>query len=86
MDFVNGHFAAVPPLDLFPSSNSALIAAGDPAYLTPIDFNNTSREQPPDAGAYRFDAAGNPGWAISEGLKPISGSANGTPKPPVIIE
>jgi Right handed beta helix region len=67
-DFVNAHYG-VSPIDIFPKAGSALIGAAAPAYATPVDFNGTSRSGSTDAGAYRFNAAGNPGWHIVAGFK-----------------
>lgn len=67
-DFVSAHYD-VPPIDVFPRAGSALIGAAAPAYVVPVDFNGTSRSGSSDAGAYRFNAAGNPGWKIVAGFK-----------------
>jgi hypothetical protein len=37
--------------------------------VTPLDFNGTSRTGSTDAGAYRYNASGNPGWKIVAGFK-----------------
>ncbi len=71
-DFVAAHFNGGPPIDVFPKSGSALIGAADPEHLTQIDFNGTARGNKADAGAYLFDAIGNPGWTITEGFKTTS--------------
>jgi len=68
-DFVAAHFNGGPPIDVFPKSGSALIGAADSNYLTQIDFNGTARRNKADAGAYLFDAKGNPGWTVTEGFK-----------------
>jgi hypothetical protein len=67
-DFVAATFG-VPPLDVFPKAGSALIGAASAAHVTPLDFNGTSRTGSSDAGAYRYNAAGNPGWKIVAGFK-----------------
>jgi hypothetical protein len=67
-DFVAAHFG-VPPIDVFPSSGSALIGAANPTYVTAVDFNGTARSGTTDVGAYRFSASGNPGWRITAGFK-----------------
>jgi hypothetical protein len=67
-DFVNASFG-VPPIDVFPRAGSALIAAANASHVTPLDFNGTSRTGSTDAGAYRYNASGNPGWKIVAGFK-----------------
>jgi hypothetical protein len=69
-DFVAATFG-VPPIDVFPKAGSALIGAASTAHTTPLDFNGTSRAGSSDAGAYRFNAAGNPGWKIVAGFKNV---------------
>ena len=34
-------------------------------------FSATTRSAPHDAGAYEYDMAGNPGWTIQAGFKPV---------------
>jgi hypothetical protein len=82
VDFVAAHYG-VPPIDVFPKSGSALIGAASSAHVTALDFNGTSRAGANDAGAYRFGAAGNPGWQISAGFK-TSGSIV-RPEPPTNV-
>lgn len=67
-DFVAATFG-VPPINVFPKAGSALIGAASTAHTAPLDFNGTSRAGSSDAGAYRFNAAGNPGWKIVAGFK-----------------
>lgn len=67
-DFVAATFG-VPPINVFPKAGSALIGAASAAHTAPLDFNGTSRAGSSDAGAYRFNAAGNPGWKIVAGFK-----------------
>jgi hypothetical protein len=67
-DFVNATFG-VPPIDVFPKAGSALIGAANASHVTPLDFNGTSRSGSTDAGAYRYNASGNPGWKIVAGFK-----------------
>ena len=83
-DLVNGHYNGAPPIDVFPAPGSALIGAGDPAYVPASDFNGTLRNGNVDAGAYAFDAAGNPGWSLSPGFKGLVGSRK-TPMPPTDV-
>jgi len=80
-DFVNGHYNGTPPIDPFPSPGSALIAAGDAAHATAVDFNGTPRSGTPDAGAYAYDPNGNPGWQIAAGFKDAASQPT-TPRPP----
>jgi len=80
-DFVNGHYNGTPPIGPFPAPGSALIGAGDPAYASAVDFNGTPRSGTPDAGAYAYDASGNPGWQITTGFKDGVGQPI-APRPP----
>jgi len=82
-DFVDAHFSGAPPIDLFPRSSSALAGNGDSRYVAEFDFNGTRREDSPDAGAYRFDPDGNPGWVLAAGFK--SGN-NKRPMPPKNVQ
>ncbi|MFT4550207.1 MAG: hypothetical protein ACI8XO_001291 [Verrucomicrobiales bacterium] len=56
----------------FPNVTSECVGAANLAHLTKFDFNGTARDQARDAGAYKFNAAGNPGGEISEGFKKLS--------------
>jgi hypothetical protein len=80
-DFVAGHFDGGPPIDLFPAPGGALPGAGVPEWAISHDFNEEPRGLPVDAGAYGFQVGGNPGWAITRGFKPMSGSV---PRAPVL--
>ncbi|MGQ0430463.1 MAG: right-handed parallel beta-helix repeat-containing protein [Gammaproteobacteria bacterium] len=80
-DFVAAHFNGAPPIDAFPRPGSALIGAATPAYVSALDFNGTARAGSADVGAYRFNAAGNPGWRITAGFKTAAGAA-AVPNPP----
>lgn len=71
LDFVAANFAGTLPIDVFPAPGSLLVGAGDPVYATADDFNGTPRNGAADAGAYRFDANGNPGWTIAPGFKTV---------------
>lgn len=57
--------------NVYPSTDSALIDAGDPSYSAAWDFNQTIRSGTPDAGAYTWTNSLNPGWPVSEGFKQI---------------
>ncbi|HSD88844.1 MAG TPA: right-handed parallel beta-helix repeat-containing protein [Kofleriaceae bacterium] len=63
---------------VYPPTGSAMIDAGDPAHTAGDDFNGLIRAAPPDVGAYEHTTAGNPGWRIVEGFKPlpVTGCAN----------
>ncbi len=76
---LSADFADVANWDFFPIPGSALIAGGSLGYVVEEDFNGTSREGIADAGAYRYNPHGNPGWAILPGFKVIpvpDGDAN----------
>jgi hypothetical protein len=75
-DFVDGHFNGAPPIDLFPKPGSALIGAAAGAHATALDFNGLSRTGSSDAGAYRFNVNGNPGWRIVAGFKSTVGGVS----------
>jgi hypothetical protein len=81
-DFVAATFG-VPPIDVFPKAGSALIGAASSTHTTPLDFNGTSRSGSSDAGAYRFNSTGNPGWKIVAGFK--NSAALVRPKPPTNV-
>jgi hypothetical protein len=57
--------------DYFPLPGSALIGAGNVAYVAEDDFNGTLREGALDVGAYLYDPNGNPGWPVQAGFKII---------------
>ncbi len=61
-DFVKGK------LSFFPAPGSYLIGKGRKRDR-PADFNGTKRTGSRDAGAYRSDPKGNPGWLIGPGFK-----------------
>ncbi|MEJ7728598.1 MAG: right-handed parallel beta-helix repeat-containing protein [Polyangiaceae bacterium] len=75
-DFVSASYAGAPPMDVFPANGSALVGAGDPRYAATDDFNGTPRDGTADVGAYRFDAAGNPGWTLDGGFKDADASSS----------
>lgn len=68
-------------LDVYPTADSALLGAGDPAYAANADFNGTERLSGVDAGAYAWTGAGNPGWRVTSGFKDSA-----TPGPTVSFE
>jgi MYXO-CTERM domain-containing protein len=69
--FVNASFNGGLPNDVFPAMGSPLAGAGDVAHVAGDDFNGTPREGVADVGAYKYDAAGNPGWPLAEEPKDI---------------
>jgi len=73
LDFVDGHFNGQPPLDLFPSLDSALIGSGSAPHTSLVDFNGTARDGAADVGAYKYSPGGNPGWALAPGFKGVGG-------------
>ncbi len=62
-------FIDVDNRDVYPSSDSPLIGAGDATYVETEDFNGTSRMGAADAGAYGWSGPTNPGWAVGPGFK-----------------
>jgi hypothetical protein len=80
-DFVNGHYNGAPPIDVFPAEGSALIAVGSKQHVATNDFNGNSRRGIADAGAYRFQSGGNPGWALAPAFKELTGDTT-VPNPP----
>jgi hypothetical protein len=85
IDMVSGNYSGAPPIDPFPAPGSALIGAGNPAYVTAIDFNGNPRSGSPDAGAYTFDQNGNSGWAITSGFKATNRDTT-APGPPTNLQ
>jgi hypothetical protein len=79
-DLLSAHYNGRPPIDVFPALDSALIDAGNPNFLVTDDFNGTPRSGTADAGAYKMDKNGNPGWIIGEAFKSLAVST--TPNPP----
>lgn len=55
--------------NVYPTSDSPLIGAGDPTYATSSDFNGTTRLSSVDAGAYAWTTTTNPGWQVAPGFK-----------------
>ena len=55
--------------NVYPTSDSSLIGAGDPTYAVSNDFNGTPRLASVDTGAYDWTGAQNPGWRIAPGFK-----------------
>jgi hypothetical protein len=80
-DFVNGHYGGAPPIDVFTIEGSALIAVGSTLHVATNDFNGNSRQGIADAGAYRFQSGGNPGWALAPAFKALTGDTT-VPNPP----
>jgi uncharacterized protein (TIGR03382 family) len=65
-DLVAATFSGDVPNDVFPKAGGKLVGVADPAHLVEDDFNGAPRAGSLDVGAYRFDAAGNPGWPLAE--------------------
>lgn len=82
-DMIDGHYRGEPPVDPFPAAGGALVGAGDANYGVADDFNGNLRSGGVDAGAYHFDAGGNPGWRIAENFK--SAPAIVAPRPPTDV-
>ena len=55
--------------NLYPSADSALLGAGDPAHASIYDFNGIPRRGNADAGAYHWTGEKNPGWMVAPGFK-----------------
>jgi parallel beta-helix repeat protein len=83
-DMINANYSGSPPIDVFPSSGSALAASGDPAHVAAEDFNGNPRNGSVDAGAYVYQPGGNPGWMITTSFKEASGSST-RPRPPADV-
>lgn len=56
--------------NFFPSTDSHLIGKASTMILK-LDFDGTERSKSRDAGAYRVDPKGNPGWQIAPGFKQV---------------
>jgi hypothetical protein len=84
-EFFAGGTAATSFIDpetanLWPQATSVLLGKGALAYSPAIDFNNTSRMDPIDVGAYETNGLPtNPGWQIQQGFKATAGSDNMAP-------
>jgi hypothetical protein len=78
-DFASAGFSGAPPIDVFPKTGSALLGAAAAQYVTELDFNGTPRSGAADAGAYKFEVGGNPGWRIAESFK---GGVHAMAQPP----
>jgi hypothetical protein len=84
-EFFAGGTAATSFIDpetanLWPQATSVLLGKGALAYSPAIDFNNTSRMDPSDVGAYETNGLPtNPGWQIQQGFKGTAGSDNMAP-------
>lgn len=85
VDFVNANFNGTLPMDVFPKSGGKLIGAGSATYAAQTDFNGTARNGIADAGAYRFAAGGNPGWALAAGFKGQGTAEVLRPNPPTNV-
>ena len=74
-------FADVEGWDFYPTTGSHLRDSGDPsgeAWVPDTDFNGTARDgAAPDAGAYEWTGAANPGWAIQEDFKDLEATSSG---------
>lgn len=76
-DFTAASYSGAPPQDLVPPSGR-LVGSADAATLASDDFNALPRHNQNDVGAYRANAAGNPGWPLQAGFKTLPGIfANG---------
>ena len=80
-DMVAGNYAGTPPIDPYPAPGSALVGAGNSAYVTSTDFNGNPRAGSSDVGAYTFNENGNPGWTITTGFKTKTNGIS-VPMPP----
>ncbi len=61
--------------DLYPTSDSPLLGAGDASHAAASDFNGTARSGGVDAGAYAWTGAQNPGWPVAPGFKDAANPA-----------
>ncbi len=75
LDFVSLDWMG-PERNAYPQPGSPLVGAADVVYQPDVDFNGTPRMGSLDAGAYRLDANGNPGWAVLEGFKRLPADFN----------
>ena len=73
-------FIAAPSRNVYPAPQSKLIHAGAPAVYAPRDdFNGLPRRGKPDAGAYAWTQATNPGWRVQPGFKSLATKGIGSP-------
>jgi hypothetical protein len=66
---VTADLASAAQRDVYPKAGSKLIDAGDPTHVVKDDFNGTLRTGKPEAGAYTYTTASNPGWKVAPGFK-----------------
>jgi len=69
-DLVAASYSGILPQDVFPTSGSGLVGAGDPGWRAVADFNLDLRGPADDIGAYLAAAGGNTGWPLTAGFKP----------------
>jgi hypothetical protein len=58
--------------NFYPTANAPLLGAATSGLQPADDFNGVARLAPGDVGAYEWDGATNPGWAVVAGLKNIA--------------
>lgn len=63
-------------LNFYPAAGSPLLGAAAAGYQSTDDFNRMARGSDLTAGAYAYNPAGNPGWQIAPGFKPVPGDAD----------
>ena len=63
-------------LNFFPAAGSPLRDAASATYQSLDDFNRMARSSDLTAGAYAYDAAGNPGWTIAAAFKHTPGDVD----------
>jgi hypothetical protein len=72
--------------NFWPKATSILRSVADPTYVPSLDFNETSRTNPFDVGAYETEGlTANPGWKIAAGFKSIRGE-NTVPVAPTNLQ
>ena len=68
-ELIDADYDRLPPVDVFPAPGSQLVGSGVKAFVTAVDFNGSKRNGEADAGAYKFDENGNPGWVLQPAFK-----------------
>jgi parallel beta helix pectate lyase-like protein len=57
-------------MDLWPTASAPFLGRASTSFAPAIDFNERTRQAPPDVGAYERDGATvNPGWRVQPGFK-----------------
>jgi hypothetical protein len=65
--------------NVYPTAGSRLLDAGAAAHAATTDFNGRGRGATPEAGAYEWSSAQNPGWSVAPGFKGVTNNVPAAP-------